>query len=194
MPIVLATSNQHKIQEINQIVDGKIQFLSLKDIDCFDELPETSDTIEGNALQKAQFVFQKYNIDVVAEDTGLEVYSLDNQPGVKTARYAGEPPSNERNIDLLLQNLTHSQDRKARFKTVFALIKNGKPFLFEGICEGEIATQKSGTNGFGYDPIFIPDGYAETMAELGTDIKNQISHRAKGLQKLIQFLTENKDA
>jgi len=190
MEIVLATNNPHKVKEINEILNGTFHFLSLKDINCTDDIPETSDTIEGNALQKAEFVFQKYNIDVVAEDTGLEVYSLDNQPGVKTARYAGEPPSNEKNMALLLHNLSNVDNRNARFKTVFALIQDGKTTLFEGICEGKIAYEKSGVQGFGYDPIFIPNGYSATMAELGTDIKNQISHRAKGLKKLIDFLNK----
>ena len=185
---VFATNNAHKLKEVAAIVGHQIELLSLEDIGCHDDIPETSDTLEGNALQKAKYVYERYHIDCFADDTGLEVEALDGAPGVYSARYAGEGHNSEENIRKLLHELEGKDNRKARFRTVFALIINGKEHLFEGIVKGEIIATKRGTSGFGYDPIFIPDGYTQTFAEMGDALKNKISHRAVGAQKLCKFL------
>ncbi len=186
--LVFATNNPHKAREVEQILGEQFSVKTLHDIGCFEEIEETEPTLEGNALLKARYVRQKYGFDCFSEDTGLEVDALGGAPGVYTARYAGDEKSSEANIALLLKNLDGKTSRRARFRTVIALIFNGKEMLLEGICEGKIATEKHGTGGFGYDPVFIPDGYDRTFAELGDDIKNKISHRALATVKLIQAL------
>ncbi len=165
-----------------------IQILSLEDIGCLEEIPETADTIMGNAILKADYVTKKYGYDCFADDTGLEVSALNGEPGVYSARYAGEQRSSEDNMNKLLDNLSDKNNRKAQFKTVIALNINGKQQLFTGIAEGEITLEKTGNKGFGYDPIFRPLEYTETFAEISLEIKNEISHRGKATQNLIKFL------
>lgn len=185
---VFATNNAHKLKEVAAIVGHQIELLSLEDIGCHDDIPETSDTLEGNALQKAKYVYERYHIDCFADDTGLEVEALDGAPGVYSARYAGEGHNSEENIRKLLHELEGKDNRKARFRTVFALIINGKEHLFEGIVKGEIIATKRGTSGFGYDPVFVPEGFTQTFAEMSDAQKNKISHRAIGVNKLCKFL------
>ena len=182
--LVFATNNPHKAREIEQILGGEYQILTLKDIGCLEDVEETEDTLEGNALLKARYVKSKYGYDCFSEDTGLEVEALDGAPGVHTARYAGESKSPAANIALLLQNLEHKMNRKARFRTVIALIINGQEITMEGICPGQIALTKRGASDFGYDPVFMPEGYEQTFAELGEAVKNRISHRAIATEKL----------
>ena len=186
--LVFATNNAHKLEEIAAILGEKIKLLSLKDIECTADIPETADTLEGNATQKAEYIYQQYGLDCFADDTGLEVEALDGAPGVFSARYAGEGHNSEDNMQKLLQNLQGVTNRKAQFRTVICLIWDGKKYLFEGICKGEIIEEKRGNAGFGYDPIFVPEGYDQTFAELGNDIKNSISHRAKAVELLCNFL------
>lgn len=189
--IVFATNNAHKLDEVRQMLGEKIEIYSLKDIRCNEEIAETSDTIEGNALQKARYVSEHYHIDCFADDTGLEVEALNGAPGVYSARYAeGSGHDSEANMRKLLKEMEHIDNRKARFRTVFALIINGKEHLFEGIVNGEIIRTRRGTSGFGYDPIFVPEGYTQTFAEMGNDLKNKISHRAIATQKLCKFLNK----
>ena len=188
MKLVFASSNKNKIFEIQSMLPETIQILSLEDIGCMEEIPETADTIEGNAILKADYISNKYGYDCFADDTGLEVAALNGEPGVFSARYAGEQRNSDDNMDKLLDNLSDKNNRKAQFKTVIALNLNGKQELFTGIAEGEITFEKTGTKGFGYDPIFQPIGYKETFAELSLEIKNEISHRGKATQKLINFL------
>ena len=185
---VFATNNAHKLKEVAAIVGHQIELLSLEDIGCHDDIPETSDTLEGNALQKAKYVYERYHIDCFADDTGLEVEALDGAPGVYSARYAGEGHNSEENVRKLLHELEGKDNRKARFRTVFALIINGKEHLFEGIVKGEIIATKRGTSGFGYDPVFVPEGFTQTFAEMSDAQKNKISHRAIGVNKLCKFL------
>ena len=185
---VFATNNAHKLKEVAAIVGHQIELLSLKDIGCHDDIPETSDTLEGNALQKAKYVYERYHIDCFADDTGLEVEALGGAPGIYSARYAGEGHNSEENIRKLLHELEGKDNRKARFRTVFALIINGKEHLFEGIVKGEIIATKRGTSGFGYDPVFVPEGFTQTFAEMSDAQKNKISHRAIGVNKLCKFL------
>ena len=188
MKLVFASSNKNKIFEIQSMLPETIQILSLEDIGCMEEIPETADTIEGNAILKANYISNKYGYDCFADDTGLEVAALNGEPGVFSARYAGEQRNSDDNMDKLLDNLSDKNNRKAQFKTVIALNINGKQNLFTGIAKGEITFEKTGTKGFGYDPIFQPIGYKETFAELSLEIKNEISHRGKATQKLINFL------
>ena len=189
MKIVFATNNQHKLSEIRQILGDRVEVLSLQDIGCDVDIPETGTTLEENALQKAQYIYDHYHLDVFADDTGLEVDALDGAPGVYSARYAGgEGHDSEANMTKLLKELNGVDNRKARFRTVIALIQQGKVHEFEGIVNGEIIRERRGGEGFGYDPIFRPDGYELTFAELGTDIKNQISHRSRATKKLCAFL------
>ena len=188
MKLVFASSNKNKIFEIQSMLPETIQILSLEDIGCMEEIPETADTIEGYAILKANYVTSKYGYDCFADDTGLEVAALNGEPGVFSARYAGEQRNSDDNMDKLLDNLSDKNNRKAQFKTVIALNINGKQNLFTGIAKGEITFEKTGTKGFGYDPIFQPIGYKETFAELSLEIKNEISHRGKATQKLINFL------
>ena len=182
--LVFATNNPHKAREIEQILGTGFSVKTLRDIGCFEDIEETEPTLEGNALLKARYVKEKYGYDCFSEDTGLEVAALGGAPGVHTARYAGESRDPEANIALLLQNLEGKPDRSAQFRTIIALFRGDEQILLEGICPGSIALQKSGTGGFGYDPVFVPEGYEQTFAELGDDIKNRISHRAKATEQL----------
>lgn len=186
--IVFATNNVHKLQEIRAMIPEGIKLLSLTDIGCHADIPETADTLEGNALIKARYVAEHYGMDCFADDTGLEVETLGGAPGVHTARYAGEAHDTEANIDKLLAELADKDNRKARFRTAIAFIVQQEEHLFEGILEGEIAPVRRGTDGFGYDPVFIPEGTGKTFAELGSDIKNRISHRALAVNQLIEYI------
>lgn len=188
--LVFVTNNAHKLEEISSILGGKMELLSLKDIQCTADIPETADTLEGNAIQKAEYIHRHYGLDCFADDTGLEVEALDGAPGVYSARYAGEGHDSEANMQKLLHNLEGKNNRKAQFRTAICLIMDNEQHLFEGICRGEIIKEKRGGAGFGYDPIFVPEGYTETFAELGNDIKNTISHRAKAVQMLCEFLNK----
>ena len=189
MKIVFATNNQHKLSEIRSILGDAIEVLSLKDIGCDVDIPETGKTLEENALQKAQYIYDHYHMDCFADDTGLEVDALGGAPGVYSARYAGgEGHDSEANMAKLLHELGDNSNRKARFRTVIALIIDGKVNTFEGIVKGEIIRERRGGEGFGYDPIFQPEGYDKTFAELGMDVKNHISHRARAVHKLAEFL------
>ena len=185
---VFATNNAHKLEEVKAIVGEKIEILSLKDIGCKADIPETADTLEGNALLKARFIYETYHQDCFADDTGLEVEALNGAPGVYSARYAGDAHNSEANMKKLLHELENMDNRKAQFHTVFALIIDGKEHLFEGNVKGEITKVHKGTSGFGYDPIFQPEGYHQTFAEMGNEEKNKISHRAKATEKLCKFL------
>lgn len=170
---VFATNNAHKLEEVTAILGDKIELLSMKDIHCNADIPETADTLEGNALLKARYIFENYHLDCFADDTGLEVEALNGAPGVYSARYAGDAHNSEANMQKLLQDMEGMENRKARFRTVFALIVNGKEHLFEGIVKGEITKHRHGTSGFGYDPVFIPEGYTQTYAEMGSELKNK---------------------
>lgn len=188
MQLVFASNNKNKITEIQSILPETIKILSLEDIGCYEEIPETADTIEGNAILKANYVSEKYGFDCFADDTGLEVDALNGVPGVYSARYAGEQRDADDNMNKLLAALKDSSNRKAQFKTVIALNINGKQELFTGIVRGEITLEKFGNKGFGYDPIFQPEEYQETFAQLQLEIKNKIGHRGKATQLLIAFL------
>lgn len=185
--LVFATNNEHKTQEIRQALEGQYEVLNLQDIGCTDDIPETADTFEGNASLKSQYVVAHFNLDCFADDSGLEVEALNNEPGVYSARYSGSRDSLE-NIKLVLEKLKNQSNRKARFKTVISLVQDGVNHFFEGTVEGTIRTELSGSAGFGYDPVFQPDGYAITFAEMSMAEKNQISHRAIALKKMIDFL------
>lgn len=187
---VFATNNAHKLEEVTAILGDKIELLSMKDIHCHADIPETADTLEGNALLKARYIFENYNMDCFADDTGLEVEALNGAPGVYSARYAGDAHNSEANMRKLLQDMEGIENRKAQFRTVFALIINGKEHLFEGIVKGEITKRRCGSSGFGYDPVFIPEGYTQTYAEMGNTLKNKISHRALATNKLCNFLSK----
>lgn len=186
--IVFATNNKHKLDEIRKISEGKLEILSLNDINCQTDIPETGTTLEENALIKARFVKDNFGYDCFADDTGLEVKALDGAPGVYSARYAGEDCRAEDNIRKLLSNLDGMDDRSAAFRTVIALLIGDEQYFFEGAIHGKIIDEKRGESGFGYDPVFVPDGYEQTFAELGEEIKNNISHRAIATTKLIRFL------
>jgi len=186
--IVFATSNPNKIKEVKELLNNQFEIIGLQDIGCHEDIPETQPTIEGNALQKARYVLDNYGVNCFAEDTGLEIESLNMEPGVYSARYAGKQRSSEDNMNLVLEKLKTQDNRKARFKTVVALIIDGEEFTFEGIVNGTIALEKTGEDGFGYDPIFQPMGYDKTFAELSSDVKNSISHRGIAMKKLIDFL------
>ena len=202
MKIVFATNNQHKLQEIRDILGSEFEIVSPKDIGCDVDIPETGNTLEDNAMQKAQYVYDHYNLSCFADDTGLEVEALNGEPGVHSARYAeGTDHDSEANMAKLLRNLEGKDNRKARFRTVIALIQKQdvcpcgctsikKVNRFEGIVDGSIATEKHGTAGFGYDPIFVPEGYDKSFAELGESIKNGISHRARAVAKLAEYLKQ----
>jgi XTP/dITP diphosphohydrolase len=188
--IVFATSNPHKVSEVNQLLAGHFEIKSLSDIGCHEEIPETSPTIPGNALQKARYVYEKYKLNCFSEDTGLEIEALDGEPGVYSARYAGPERDSQANMALVLQKLAGKENRNARFRTVVALIIDGQEYLFEGIAEGTIIKDKRGDKGFGYDPIFQPVGQQETFAEMDAATKNEISHRGKAIRKLTEFLMQ----
>lgn len=191
MNICFATNNKHKLEEVAQMLPSSIKLLTLSEIGCNEDISETKETIEGNSEQKAQFIFEKYHIPCFADDTGLEVEILNGEPGVKSARYAGEPSNSENNIQKLLKNLADKNDTKARFKTCITYInQRGEQFQFLGIINGKIITEKRGTNGFGYDSVFIPEGYEQTFAQMDSSIKNKISHRAIATNKLVDFLNQ----
>jgi XTP/dITP diphosphohydrolase len=188
MKLVFASNNKNKIKEIQLLLPQDIEVLSLEEIGCFDAIPETAATIEGNAIIKANYVTEKYGYDCFADDSGLEVDALNGEPGVYSARYAGEPKDDNNNNDKLLQNLKFENNRKANFKTVICLNSNHQQFLFTGICNGEITKEKRGFSGFGYDPIFVPEGYDKTFAEMEIYHKSSISHRGKAVAQLVDFL------
>lgn len=188
MKLVFATHNPNKLKEVQQLVPNQIELINLETIGCTTDIPETADTLEGNAKLKADFVTNNYQLSCFADDTGLLVNSLNDEPGVYSARYAGTQANSNANMDKLLTNLSSKKDRSAYFQTVIALNLNGKTYIFEGKIEGVITASKRGENGFGYDPIFQPNGYKETFAELPLTIKNKISHRALAFKKLITYL------
>lgn len=186
--IIIATNNKHKVEEIQREVKDKIRIISLKDLGFHQDIPETGSTLKENARQKARFIFEKYRKDCFADDTGLKVEALNGRPGVYSARYAGERCSFDDNIDLLLKEMEGKTNRKACFKTVICLIENGEEKYFEGVCKGNITTERYGNKGFGYDPVFIPEGYGESFAEMSGEEKNKISHRGKAIRELIKYM------
>lgn len=187
--LIFVTNNPHKLEEIRKIVGERIKIYSLKDINCLEEIPETADTIRDNAIMKAQYVADKYGVDCFADDTGLEVSALGGAPGVHTARYASaEGHDTIGNMQLLLKNLEGESDRKAQFVTYIALVIKGEIRTFEGVCKGTILSQMRGNEGFGYDPIFKPEGFEETFAQMTSEQKNSVSHRGKATRKLIEYL------
>lgn len=189
MTICFATNNKKKIEEVKAVLKGKdIIIQSLEEIGCKEELPETGNTLEANALQKAQYIYDHFGVDCFADDTGLEVNALEGAPGVYSGRFAGEPRSDERNIQLLLEQMDGRKNREARFRTIIALILGGKKYQFEGVAKGSIVEIRSGEKGFGYDPVFLPEGDLRTFAEFSTEEKNRISHRGKAVRELINFL------
>ncbi|MDY0779888.1 non-canonical purine NTP diphosphatase [Tenacibaculum sp. IB213877] len=190
MKLVFATNNLNKLAEVQKMLPASIELLSLKDINCFDEIEETATTLEGNAQLKANYIKEKFGYNCFADDTGLEVEALNNAPGVYSARYAGEPSNSENNMQKLLTELNGKDNRKAQFRTAICLNLDSNQFLFEGICKGQILTEKKGEKGFGYDPIFQPEGYDKSFAEMTSEEKNKISHRGLAIQKLVEFLKE----
>lgn len=187
--LVFATNNAHKLEEIRAIWGDKVEVLSLKDIQCDVDIPETADTLEGNAVLKAEYIYRHYGLDCFADDTGLEVEVLNGAPGVYSARYAGgEGHDSEANMRKLLAEMEGKTNRKAQFRTAICLIEGGAEHLFEGVVKGEIIEEKRGASGFGYDPVFMPEGYTETFAEMGSEEKNRISHRARAVQALCAYL------
>ncbi len=191
MELVFATNNLNKLKEVQRLMPSYITLLSLEDIGCTEDIPETQNTIEGNAIQKADYLKERYNCDCFADDTGLEVDALDGEPGVFSARYAGPQRNSEDNMYKLLTNLENAPQRNARFKTVIALHLNGHSHTFTGICKGEITREKQGSDGFGYDPIFKAEGYDKTFAEISIEEKNTIGHRGKAVKQLIAFLNDH---
>lgn len=191
MRLVFATNNKHKLDEVRAIVGDRVEVLSLNDINCHDDIPETADTLQGNALIKARYIYEKYGVDCFADDTGLEVEALGGEPGVYSARYAGEECCSEDNMQKLLQNLTGKTNRNAQFRTVIALIIKGEERLFNGIVKGTITEEKRGDSGFGYDPIFVPEGFSESFAQMSGEQKNSISHRYRATEQLSDYLKEN---
>ncbi len=189
MQIVFATNNLNKLKEVQNLIPKQIKLLSLKDIGCFEDVPETQNTIEGNAIQKAKYIKEHYGYDCFADDTGLEVEALNNEPGVYSARYAGEQRDANDNMDKLLLRLKDKKNRNAQFKTVIALQLNGNQNTFTGICKGKITEEKQGERGFGYDPIFKPNDYNTTFAEMDLKLKNEIGHRGKAVAQIISYLT-----
>ncbi|MFN0729155.1 non-canonical purine NTP diphosphatase [Polaribacter gochangensis] len=192
MKIVFATNNLNKLAEVQKMLPDSIELLSLSDINCFDEIEETETTLEGNAKLKANYITEKFGYNCFADDTGLEVESLNGEPGVFSARYAGSENSSKKNMQKLLSELENKSNRKAQFRTAIALNLNNEQFLFEGICKGEILTEKQGEKGFGYDPVFKPNGFNNSFAEMTSEEKNSISHRGNAVQKLVRFLIKNK--
>lgn len=190
LELVFATNNNNKVKEIQALIGDNFKILSLKSVNCLEDIPETADTLEGNALQKANYLFDNYNYNCFADDTGLLVESLNNEPGVYSARYAGKQKNAEDNMNLLLKKLKNKENRKAKFQTVIALILNGKTVTFTGEVHGEITKEKSGIDGFGYDPIFKPNGYNITFSEMSLEEKNIISHRGIATRKLLEYLKD----
>ncbi|MDX5444128.1 MAG: non-canonical purine NTP diphosphatase [Hymenobacteraceae bacterium] len=191
MKLCFATNNANKLKEVRQMLEPEYEVVSLQDIGCYDELPETQDTLEGNSKQKAMYVWKHFKVSCFADDTGLEVESLNNEPGVYSARYAGPQRSNHDNITLLLQNLEGQQNRKAQFRTSITLILDGEVHQFDGVVKGHIIEELRGTEGFGYDPVFVPEHETRTFAEMSADEKNRISHRGRAIQKLVDFLKKS---
>ncbi len=189
--IVFATNNPNKLAEISAMLKGKFEVISLETLGCTEEIPETADTLEGNASLKAQYIFKKYKVNCFADDTGLEIEALNNEPGVYSARYASEAKDATENMKKVLRKMKGISNRKANFRTVISLILNGQEILFEGSVKGTIREEMCGKEGFGYDPIFEPEGYTLTFAELSRDEKNNISHRGRAVQKLIEFLNHH---
>ncbi len=189
MKLVFATNNKNKLKEVQAMLPQTIELVSLSDIGCYEDIPETASTIEGNAIQKANYIRKHYQYDCFADDTGLEVEILNGAPGVYSARYAGDAKNADANMDKLIQNLQGKENRNAQFKTVIALIINGETKTFTGICSGHITKEKRGTKGFGYDPIFVPNTYTQTFAEISLETKNKISHRSRAVQKLKAYLS-----
>lgn len=190
MKLVFATNNQHKLHEISHLLDGSFELLCLNDINFTEDIPENQDTIEGNASEKAFYIWNKYGLNCFADDTGLEIEALNGAPGVYSARYAGEEKSAEKNIELVLQKLAKIKNRKARFKTVISLVIDGREVQFEGIVNGQILEEKRGKTGFGYDPIFQPEESDLSFAEMSLEEKNKISHRGRAVQKLVEYLSQ----
>ncbi|MGE5393492.1 MAG: non-canonical purine NTP diphosphatase [Candidatus Saccharibacteria bacterium] len=190
MKLVFATNNQHKLHELRHLLDDSIELLSLNDIGCDEDIPEEKDTLEGNAAQKSFFVYDKYGINCFADDTGLEIEALNGEPGVYSARYAGEAKNAENNMNLVLDKLSIINNRKARFRTVISLVIEGQETQFEGIVQGHILREKRGTTGFGYDPIFQPEESNLSFAEMSLEEKNKISHRGRAVQKLVDYLMQ----
>ncbi len=190
LKLVFATNNKNKLKEVQAMLTN-FEIVSLADINCFDDIPETADTLEGNAILKANYITEKFGLNCFADDTGLEVEALNNAPGVYSARYAGEENSAENNMHKLLNELDKEANRKAQFRTAIALNLEGNQYIFEGICKGEILKQKQGDSGFGYDPIFMPNGYNKSFAEMDMIEKGKISHRGKAIEKLVTFLNKN---
>ncbi|MEZ4793758.1 MAG: non-canonical purine NTP diphosphatase [Gelidibacter sp.] len=190
MQLVFATNNPNKLKEVQSLIPNHIKLLSLTDIGCIEDIPETQNTIEGNAIQKAEYLKKHFGYDCFADDTGLEVEALNGEPGVYSARYAGERRNAQDNMEKLLLNLKNKQNRNAQFKTVIALHLNGKLQTFTGICKGEITNEKQGEKGFGYDPVFKAEGYGKTFAEMSIEEKNKIGHRGKAVRQLIDFLSK----
>ncbi len=192
MDLVFATNNQHKIKEIKSLIDKSFNIFSLEDIGFKDDIPETNPTIEGNASQKSFYIYNKFKINCFADDTGLEIKSLNGKPGVYSARYAGDECDSEKNMKRVMEELLGKEDRSARFRTIISLIINGEEKTFEGIVNGKILNRKKGKDGFGYDPIFLPDGYDLSFAEMSLEEKNKISHRARATKRLIEYLNSFK--
>ena len=191
MKVIFATQNANKVKEIQVLLDQSIQLQSLLDLNYTEELEETQETLQGNALQKARFVFKKFGLPCFADDTGLEVEALNGEPGVYSARYGGEEKKADENIDLLQKKLKGISNKASQFRTVIAYIDNeGKEHLFEGVCKGKIIEERRGEKGFGYDPVFIPEGYSNTFAEMDLKVKSEISHRGRAVKKLVEFLNQ----
>ena len=188
--LVFATNNPHKLRELEEILKGEFSLLSLSDISCTDDIPETGDTLEANASQKSFHIWDRYGIDCFSDDSGLEVEILNNEPGVHSARYAGEGRNAEDNVTKLLQEMEGKENRKACFRCVISLLLGGNEYLFEGRVDGKILSERKGSGGFGYDPVFAPDGYTQSFAEMDADLKNGMSHRGRAVQKLVTFLTQ----
>jgi XTP/dITP diphosphohydrolase len=188
--LIFATNNPHKLRELGEILKGEFRLLSLHDISCSDDIPETGDTLEENASQKSFYIWDRYQLDCFSDDTGLEVASLNNEPGVRSARYAGEGRNADDNVTKLLSELQGIDQRKACFRCVISLIVGGKEYLFEGRVDGEILPERKGIAGFGYDPVFCPEGYDQSFAEMDADLKNSMSHRGRAVEKLVRFLNE----
>ncbi len=188
MELVFATNNRHKLEELQELLGSEIKLLSLGDIGCYEDIPETRPTLEGNARQKSFFVYEKYGYNCFADDTGLEIEALGGEPGVYSARYAGDAKDSEANMKKVLEKLVKINNREARFRTVISLVLNGEETQFEGIVEGAILTEKKGNSGFGYDPVFQPKGHTQSFAEMSLEQKNKISHRGRAVEKLVNFL------
>lgn len=186
--LVFATNNAHKVDEVRDKLHGLFEIKTLSEIGCVEDIPETANTLQGNAAQKSHYLYERYHCDCFADDTGLEVEALNGAPGVYSARYAGPSKDSEANIDKLLSELDGKENRRARFRTVISLILDGEEYFFEGIVNGTILTERHGSNGFGYDPVFQPDGYTHSFAELSMEEKNKISHRGRAIEQLIRFL------